>query len=358
MRDQDCEGLDYMAISVDGKLFHQGKHVGSTSISKLLEGPGHDVVSLTTSQPEDLIGIASGENYQPVPIKKKANDTEGTEIGIVDFLKVFGFDDQLKSKLVRHQDARYDINSLIRDGWFDLYQSLQARPVFKDCEQIISFVGDGSGRARFVGVYRVLKQEASSKSKVPANCPYQEWGVTSKFHYELERRSEFANIEGRLVINWSGELAWHQHLKNRPVIEMFPKGRILDQFTDYLDFSLSYNQLTSLVANAKSHRDWVTSLSAVAGVYLILAQATGQQYVGSAYGLEGIWGRWLQYASNGHGGNKMLRELLDSDGTYPKAFLFSILQVLPKTTAPSEVIRWESLYKAKLGSRATGLNMN
>jgi len=282
-----------------------------------------------------------------------------TEIGIVDLLKVFGFDDRLKSKLVRHQDARYDVTTLIRDGWFDLYQSFQARPVFNDCEQIISFVGDGSGRARLVGVYRVLKQGASSKSLIPADCPYQEWGVTSKYHYELERCSEFANLEGRVVIDWgSGALAWHQHLKNKPVVEVFPKGRILDRFTDYLDFSLSYHQLTDLVSNANAHRDWVSSLSAVAGVYLILAQSTGHQYVGSAYGLDGIWGRWLQYATNGHGGNTKLRALLNSDDAYPNAFRFSILQVLPKTTATPEVIRWESLYKAKLGSRATGLNLN
>jgi hypothetical protein len=31
---------------------------------------------------------------------------------------------------------------------------------------------------------------------------------------------------------------------------------------------------------------------------------------------------------------------------------------LPKTTTPVEVIRWESQYKLKLGSRATGLNSN
>ena len=32
-----------------------------------------------------------------------------TDLGIVDLLKVFGFDDQLPTKLARHQDARYDI---------------------------------------------------------------------------------------------------------------------------------------------------------------------------------------------------------------------------------------------------------
>jgi hypothetical protein len=119
-----------------------------------------------------------------------------------------------------------------------------------------------------------------------------------------------------------------------------------------------YRELTELAATAKAHRDWVSSLSAVSGVYLILAQPSGHQYVGSAYGLDGIWGRWIQYATNGHGGNTKLRALLKSDSAYPDAFRFSILQVLPKTTAAAEVIRWESLYKAKLGSRATGLNLN
>jgi hypothetical protein len=53
-----------------------------------------------------------------------------------------------------------------------------------------------------------------------------------------------------------------------------------------------------------------------------------------------------------------LRDLIGSDKAYPKAFRYSILQVLPKTTTPAEVIRWEQQYKAKLGSRATGLNLN
>lgn len=99
-------------------------------------------------------------------------------------------------------------------------------------------------------------------------------------------------------------------------------------------------------------------LSAVAGVYLILATTTGSQYVGSAYGLEGIWGRWSAYAESGHGGNLLLQELLANDASYPMAFSYSILQILPRTHARSEVLQWERLYKEKLGSRAKGLNAN
>ena len=43
---------------------------------------------------------------------------------------------------------------------------------------------------------------------------------------------------------------------------------------------------------------------------------------------------------------------------YPKRFRFSVLQVLPKSTKPKEVIAWETRYKKKLGCRVTGLNAN
>jgi hypothetical protein len=81
-------------------------------------------------------------------------------------------------------------------------------------------------------------------------------------------------------------------------------------------------------------------------------------YVGSATGEGGIWARWRQYASSGHGGNSLLRDLIARDGTYPAQFRFSLLQILPKTMTRDEVIQREVLYKRKLGTRATGLNLN
>lgn len=100
------------------------------------------------------------------------------------------------------------------------------------------------------------------------------------------------------------------------------------------------------------------SPTTVSGVYLILDSETGDQYVGSAYGDEGVWGRWSQYAKNGHGGNARLRKLVKDGSDYPAAFRYSLLQVLPRTHTKNEVIRWEVLYKKKLGSRAFGLNLN
>lgn len=281
------------------------------------------------------------------------------ELGIIDLLTARGFDPSCKCKLVRHQDKRYDIDALIRDGWLELYQSHQSRDVFANLDFIVAFSGDGSTRAKFLGVYRVLSGRPRTPADVPIHAPFPEWRDKPGFYYELEHQVQYADLEGRVVIEWgSGTLAWHQHLRNKPIIEIFPTGRALDPFTDYLDFSLSFHQLKDLIANPAAHRDWFSSLSAVAGVYLILAETTGAQYVGSAYGLDGIWGRWYQYAANGHGNNKLLRGLISGDRAYPDAFRYSLLQVLPKTTKDSEVIRWETQYKNKLGSRAKGLNAN
>lgn len=281
------------------------------------------------------------------------------ELGILDLLTLRGFDPACKAKLVRHQDKRYDIPALAREGWLDLYQSHQARDIFGACDYIVSFSGDSGTRAKFIGVYRVCSGRPRTGADVPADSPFTEWRDEPGFFYELEHQPQYSDLAGRVVIDWGpGTLAWHQYMKNKPVIEIFPTGRALQPFSDYLDFTLSFNELQDLVSNPATHRDWHSSLSAVAGVYLILAQTTGEQYVGSAYGLAGFWGRWQQYAANGHGGNKLLRQLLASDADYPSAFRYSLLQVLPKSTKDSEVLRWESQYKTKLGSRATGLNAN
>jgi len=107
-----------------------------------------------------------------------------------------------------------------------------------------------------------------------------------------------------------------------------------------------------------AHREWRARLSAVAGVYLILAETTGELYVGSATGSEGIWGRWRQYAGDGHGGNETLKALVAENDEYPGSFRFSVLQILPKSMAREDVIEREARFKAKLGSRAHGLNLN
>ena len=116
--------------------------------------------------------------------------------------------------------------------------------------------------------------------------------------------------------------------------------------------------LTEIVVN--QYKDWHVALSSVKGVYLITDTLSGRLYVGSAYGEEGFWGRWKNYVStNGHGGNKILKSLVDEDWEYAvKYFRFSILAILSKTSTTDEVIKKEQLFKRKLGSNSFGLNNN
>jgi hypothetical protein len=252
------------------------------------------------------------------------------------------------------------VEELRRHDWLELYQSYQSKPKFNRAKQIVSFCGLSGTRAGFQGVYKVLGHRPASEGPTPPSCGWsQEWNRASQFFYELERDTQFDDLRGRLIIDWGpGTLAWVQKLDNKPVLEILPPGRKLAPFDDYLEFSLTHAELKDLFHNEEAHRDWRISLGAVAGVYLILAQSSGDLYVGSAYGESGIWGRWRNYAISGDGGNVRLRELIRSDSAYPEQFRFSVLQILPKTMARDEVLRRETLYKHKLGTRATGLNSN
>src|SRR5690606_22328311 len=129
-------------------------------------------------------------------------------------------------------------------------------------------------------------------------------------------------------------------------------------FPGLLDFTLNYQELQKLINHENTNDVWKRNLSITNGIYLILDQKTGQQYIGAAYGHDGIWQRWQNYAQNGHGGNKILKKLSLKDKDYTKHFLFSVLQTLPSNSTSEEVIKIENLYKEKLGSRAHGLNDN
>lgn len=282
-------------------------------------------------------------------------------LGILDMLRLCGFDgEKTRAKLVRHKEGKYPVQELLRNGWLDLYQSYQGKPRFDNLDAIVSFYGMTGTRSCFYGVFRVIRRRPGSEGLIPANCPWvMEWRKKCPHFYDLERLPGYEALENRLVIDWGkGTLAWHQQMSNKSVLELLPEGRRLPVFDDYLEFSLSHRQLTELYQQQDAHHDWRARLEAVAGVYLILAEKTGDQYVGSAYGATGIWGRWEQYARTGHGANKLLMELLVRDSDYPERFRFSLLQILPKTFTRDEVIQREALYKEKLGTRATGLNLN
>jgi len=89
------------------------------------------------------------------------------------------------------------------------------------------------------------------------------------------------------------------------------------------------------------------------GIYFIFDKEQKRGYVGSAYGEDNLIGRWNNYASNGHGGNNLLRKC------NPENFEFTILELLSPAANPTDVLRREALWKEKLKTRSPfGLNEN
>lgn len=276
-------------------------------------------------------------------------------ITIQELLYNRGLDRKAAIKLVRHKDRRIDLYNLYRSDRksFLEYQCTQSRDIFKDVVYIVSFIGEEGALARFVGVYKI-----TGKKCVKGNFKLYETDFSFHFKYSMEEIAGYEDLKERVIIRWENAISWHQWIRNEmEVLEISP-GLHYKRFTDYFDLIISFTELQEIVV--EQYKDWKAILSAIKGIYLITDTKTGLLYVGSAYGEDGIYGRWKEYvATNGHGGNKSLKELIDEDWEYAcKYFQFSILMLLPKTVTPDEAIRKEQLFKRKLGTNSFGLNNN
>jgi hypothetical protein len=274
-------------------------------------------------------------------------------ITIQELLYNRGLDRNVKVKLVRHKDHRLDLYEKYRSDpeWFFAYQCSQGKPIFKNTDYIVSFIGEAGVSSRFIGVFQVCNGHEQSTY-------HPETLIDGKYIYDMQEvKGCFDDLKERVIVKWNNPIAWHQWIENEmEVIEIHP-GLHYRQFTDYFEFTLRFDELKEIVTNEYS--DWKRMLSATKGIYLINDTQTGKLYVGSAYGENGIWGRWSEYVkTNGHGGNKTLKELVENDPAYGNHFQFSILMLLPRTITPDEAIKKERLFKNKLGTNSFGLNNN
>ena len=94
----------------------------------------------------------------------------------------------------------------------------------------------------------------------------------------------------------------------------------------------------------------LSALKSSRGIYLLTCPKTKEQYVGSASGVEGFWGRWQDYIHTGHGGNVKLKSRQNSD------YQVSILEVAGSSATTNEILTMESRWQSKLQSREMGLN--
>ena len=213
-----------------------------------------------------------------------------------------------------------------------------------------SFLGTPDGKTVFEGLYRVgairpLDQESNS----PLSCE-----LLSAFtcdHYGLEPVSEFECHAGKLLIEWgggaSGKRAWIQRADNQDKqVHAILECPFEQPFPGYLAFRHPIGGLGNLSPS------WIAHLRNARGIYLLSCPTSGRLYTGSATGVEGFWGRWLDYRATGHGGNQ---GLLEQD---TGQFVAAILQVASSAETNEDILRLERIWKDKLLTCAFGFNHN
>jgi len=166
--------------------------------------------------------------------------------------------------------------------------------------------------------------------------------------YNLTLQNILSDLIGKLFIDWGpGALAWVQYAdrKDKPVTEL----RIAFQEPAFPGF-LSFIQALSKLNNIP--KCWITAIQSSRGIYLLTCPKTKEQYVGSATGEDGFWGRWQTYINTSHGGNLGLKSRDPSD------YQVSIIEVAGTSATKEDILKMEGRWQSKLQSQKMGLNRN
>jgi hypothetical protein len=258
-------------------------------------------------------------------------------------------------RLLRHQDSRSDKGrtpyELWRDGRpaFEAYQQDQS---FGNRSKLrgdywASFVVTPGGETLLAGFYACRYLGVNDAERI--------WTHTVGVHpigtcdvYGLTIDERLNDLAGRLVVAWGdAERAWIQRADNQDKTVLAIRETFREP--DFPSFARFISPLSKIEGLPTA---WITALSSSRGVYLLTCPRTREQYVGSASGAEGFYGRWLSYVRDGHGGNQGLK------GRDPSDYQVSILEVAGSTITLEEIIAMEDLWKRKLQSREMGLNRN
>ncbi len=163
-----------------------------------------------------------------------------------------------------------------------------------------------------------------------------------------------AKLKGR-----NARTKFENHYNELLVKEILPEPFSGQTFIGYEDIDLHFSIIDGIIRNQK--QDWRAALQRIKGVYLIIDTNTGKKYVGSAYGEDGVWGRWAVYMLSGHGGNVELKALLALHGIdYARQyFKFTLLEFHSTRTDDDFIIAREGFWKKALLTRGDfGYNKN
>jgi hypothetical protein len=266
-----------------------------------------------------------------------------------DVLQVEGIDPKTV-QLVRHQDKRAGRAGSLHEIWgksprlLERYQAIQSRDAFDVGNRLASFVVTPRPRNEtlFIGMFVV---RGVQRAAAGATDPILGTDAMGHYQYRITRTDELlSEYVGRLTIDWGrSPLAWCQRAARNPKPVLSIADQIDPPFPGFATFSFEIEDIDGLPLT------WKEILRHAKGVYLLVDRETGARYIGSARGDESIWGRFKEYARNGHGGNKELRRL----GRRP--YRASVLQI---GHVDEEILAAEVAWKDKVMTRQFGLNAN
>ena len=200
----------------------------------------------------------------------------------------------------------------------------------------------------FGGIYKVLKRN----------------NVPMEHSYEIEELTEYSPYIGRLKVELKKPsrgraFLLEKHLNDMKVAEIFKQPYSGALFPGYENINHDFNMLVPIFENQKP--DWKAALENVKGVYVIMDKNNGKSYVGSAYGVSGIWSRWSCYMGTEHGGNDELIKVIKKEAPdYARNnFRLSLLEYRPMKTDDDIIKKRESYWKEVFLSRGQfGYNKN
>ena len=241
-------------------------------------------------------------------------------------------------------------------GKFKYWQECQRQKNFEK-NYILSIIYLKKDEWLFAGIYKTV-----GLNEVQIGTKVRGYVRTGKYLYDTELLDYGKDLIGKLVISFEKDfrasyLLLENHLDKLTICEIRRQEYKFDPFPGYTNVHIQYDMLKEIIENNET--SWETALSNVKGIYLISDTFTGKLYIGSAYGNNAFWQRWAEYAKNGHGNNKLLKETISKNGKeYVSNFTFSILEIFGLNTMDDEIINKESFWKERLLTRKFGYNEN
>lgn len=169
-------------------------------------------------------------------------------------------------------------------------------------------------------------------------------------HYDIRLCEAYKDYIGRLKVRnihttIGSSFRFEKHYDNIEVIELLDKAYSTHVFPGYEYVNYPFTAIKNVIEHEAE--DWKAALSNIKGVYMLTDTNNGKRYIGSAYGVDGIWSRWSNYISNGHGDNDKLKELVNKNGYeyVQKHFMFTILEIHSMLTRDTDVINREEYWK-------------